>query len=121
MTELPFTRFVDHVEKAARNGTKAHVPAEIARAIVSHPAWREFMAERQREMIEKWQKDEPPLQSTASNSGRSGSTGAPSVSSGSSPGTTTAGMEEAVERAERRQALAFFAGMENPRKKRRTP
>jgi hypothetical protein len=55
--ETPFTEIAKQLERAARNGTRAHLEPEQVRALIQSPAWPLLMAERMRELIATW-KDE---------------------------------------------------------------
>ena len=114
-TALPVTEFVEIMERAGRNGTRAHLRPAVVRHILAHPAWREFMADRQREMISQWEE----VESLSPKPTGMASSTAPELASGLSPSTTIAVTDEAVERAVRRRALQVSARL--PRDRRSKP
>ncbi|MGN6124166.1 MAG: hypothetical protein ACTHOJ_14575 [Sphingomonas oligoaromativorans] len=125
---LVFAPIRDKLERAARNGERLHLDTEQVRALVTSPIYATLAELTAQEFASQWH-DVPPapaakpatITATASSSGRSGSGGAPSAPNGASAGTMTVALSEAVERAERGQALSFLESMDNPRRKRSTP
>ena len=109
MTALPFTDFTDIMERAARNGTKAHLPAEVVRAAILHPAYAEFLTERIKELAATWTGPLPP----ASNSDPIGSNTEPNGTTGASAGTIPPLVHDAAERLALEAAEAAI-----PRKRR---
>lgn len=118
---MVFTDLTDRMERAARNGTKAHIDAESVRALIASPAWAHILDLKTKELVAQWHATLPGQQPgtttpAASSSGRSGSITGPSASSGSSAGMTREEPGEAVEHAERRRALAAVAQIGRPRR-----
>ena len=114
--DTPFTEFVDIMERAARNGTKAHLPAEVVRAILLHPAWMSFLAERQAELVASWgaKLDNAPVAVLPASdptavAGPRSSAGRKYVS--------TDEQQDGVAAAERRLALAAMAAIKDRRRK----
>ena len=91
-SRFPVTEFVEVMERAGRNGTRAHLPPAVVRHILAHPAWREFLAERQKEMVSQWEEEHAP------NSAPTGSFAAPDGAIEISPA-----LAAAVERIEEAQ------------------
>lgn len=114
----PFVEFAAAIEKSARNGTRAHIPPEISRALIESPAYAAIVNERTKELVASWEGrlQQPPV----SSSDHSGSGIAPSATNGASVGTMTAENQESVGRAASRRASAAIA-MVAPRKRRRMP
>lgn len=79
-----FHDLTNALERAARNGTKAHLSAEEARALVLHPAYAMIQADRIKELASIWQSGAEP---TGSNAETSGSNGGPTDPTGPSAGT----------------------------------
>lgn len=91
MTEhnhIPFTDITDKLEKAAKNGTKATLPADLARALIESAAYPMLLAERQKEIIASWGENPPGRTPSVSSSDRIGSNTEPSATTGPSVGTT---------------------------------
>jgi hypothetical protein len=111
--ETPITAALDLLERAARTGDRAHLPADLARALIAHPAYARYAETRTKELIDSWAPPEKPAAPRKpatttppeSSSGRSGSGIAANETSGASAGTMTAANEESVGRAASRRAL----------------
>lgn len=110
---MPVTEFVEVMERAGRNGTRAHLPPAVVRHILAHPAWREFLAERQKEMVSQWEEQQPAAPSSAP----TGSGIAANGTSGASAGTMTPELMAAVGRAAEARALEVEA--QAPRRRKR--
>jgi hypothetical protein len=112
--DRPITSAMDILERAARNGERAHLSPELVRALIAHPAYQRYAETRTKELIDSWAPPEKaaaprkPAMTTppASNSGRSGSGTAANETSGASAGTIPAGMKAAVGRAASLRASA---------------
>jgi len=94
------------LERAARNGTRAHLEIEEVRAIIAHPAYLGYVESRRMEMIDSWQPAAAKPQPVHS-SGTIGSITGPSETTGASAGTMPqlvhdAGVALASEAASRR-------------------
>ena len=114
----------DKMERALRNGERLHLEADQVRALVRTPLWALLAELTAKELADLWENEQPapaptPATTTppASNLARSGSTIAPSETSGSSHGTMTEGQGGAVERAERAQALAAVSRLGRRRRR----
>lgn len=113
----PFTELLAQLERAARNGTKAHLSADQARALITSPAYPLLLAERTKELTSRWQ--EEPLHKTcspASGPPASDQVGGPKVTRNLNMKAT----DEAVGRAERRRLLAALDATAGPRKRQKT-
>jgi hypothetical protein len=111
--ETPIAALIDLVERSVRTGTKAHLPADLSRALMSHPAYARLLETRTKELIDSWQSEQPapaakPETTTppVSKLGRSGSGIAANETSGASAGTIPAGMKAAVGHAASLRASA---------------
>lgn len=96
----PFTELSEQLERAARNGTKAHLGPDLVRALIESDAYPIIISERTRELVAQWREDRPLK--GVSNSETSGSNPEPSAGNGSLHGT----MLTLVHDAEERQASA---------------
>lgn len=114
----PFTDMLAQLERAARNGTKAHLSADLARALITSPAYPLLLAERTKELTNRWQ-EEPlhTIPSPAPGAPASDLVPVPRVTRDSHINAT----DEAVERAERRRLLAAIDTTAGPRKRQKTP
>jgi hypothetical protein len=52
--DRPITAALDILERSARNDTRAHIPATLARALIEHPAWAAYVETRRQELIASW-------------------------------------------------------------------
>jgi hypothetical protein len=95
---MAFIEITDQLERSARNGTRAHLPAELVRAIIEHPCYESFfLTERKKELVAQW--DGPgPIIPTESASGPIGSNTGPSAGNGASAGTIPPLVHAAAER-----------------------
>jgi hypothetical protein len=100
---MTFVDLTDSLERAARNGTKAHIPPDLVRALIQSPAYAILQAERTKELIGTWGDHHPP-QEDVSSSAPTGSHIVPSAESGLSAGMTETHVHVAAE------ALAFAEG-----------
>ena len=106
VTAGPFTALTDALERAARNGTRAHLPPEIVRALVSSEAYSLLSGYRIKELQQLWQEsDAQPAPPAAPSSDRSGSGTGPIATIGRSAGTMTETQFEAVGHAASQRAL----------------
>lgn len=110
MSRFPVTEFVEVMERAGRNGTRAHLPPTVVRHILAHPAWREFLAERQKEMVSQWAEEHSSVST--------GSTTELRATSDSSLGTMTPALAAEVALAASRQAFEAVAQISRRRKNR---
>ena len=118
VTAQPFADLVNSLERAARNGTRAHLDAHIVRALIGSDAYPIILQHKTKEMTDLWQdRNEPPRRPAEPNLDRSGSGIAPIGMNGASAGMMTAVEQEAVERAESRRALEVVE--QTKRRKRR--
>ena len=51
---LPFHELTDQLERAARNGTRAHLAPDVVRALVESPAYSILTDERRKELVATW-------------------------------------------------------------------
>jgi len=107
---LTFTDIVDKVERAVRNGQRAHLDQQEAVALMGHPAWAMLAAERTKEILASCGVQHLR---TASNSGHIGSITGPNETTGASAGTIPKVVHDAGE------ALALEAAKALTRQKRR--
>lgn len=112
-----FVDFTDIMERAARNGTKAHLPTEVVRAIVQHPGYAAYQAERIKEIASQWDDDRTPEERS---SGSSGCGIGQSGTNGPSAGTMTEAQAEDVGHAASQLASEAVARI-GRRGRRRTP
>ncbi|KKW92281.1 hypothetical protein YP76_10140 [Sphingobium chungbukense] len=121
MNSGPFTEITDLLERAARNGTRAHLNHDLVRALIASEAYSLLLADRKKEIISTWQDNEEALpRPGVRNSGSSGSGIAATEMTGASAGTMTADQTASVGLAASRQASAAVAQITH-RKKRKTP
>jgi len=121
MTPHPFTAITDALERAARNGTRAHLNYDLVRALVASEAYSLLLADRQKEIISAWQDhDALPARPVGPSLGRSGSGIGPTGTTGASAGMMTAEEQEAVGHAASQRALAAVDRIAR-RRRRRTP
>ncbi|VVT17771.1 conserved hypothetical protein [Sphingomonas aurantiaca] len=104
-----FTDIAEQLERAARNGTKAHLAPELVRALIQSPAYSIITAERTKELVASWAEQPTP----GSNSEHTGSNTGRSEMTGPSAGTMQPHVHAAAER------LASEAAQEMGRRKRR--
>ena len=121
----PISAVIDLIERSARTGEKAHLPAELSRALIQHPAYARLLETRTKELIDSWAPPEKaaaprkPATTTpdASNSGHSGSGIAANGTNGASAGGMTPPMMDAVGRAESRRALGAVIEMRHHKRR----
>jgi hypothetical protein len=101
---MVFTDITDQLERAARNGTKAHLAADLVRAIVAHPAYALIQAERTKELVSSWDDRQPMPPPAASKSEPIGSNIEPNATTGPSAGTMQPHVHAAAERLASEQA-----------------
>lgn len=83
-----FTEIAEQLERSARNGTKAHLAPDLARALIESAAYPIITAERTKELVATWQeKQATRIAKAGSSSAPTGSTIVPSGANGASPGT----------------------------------
>jgi hypothetical protein len=109
---LPFHELTDQLERAARNGTRAHLAPDVVRALVESPAYSILTDERRKELVSTW-RDKRPKALSASNSAPTGSNTEPSEMIGASAGT----IPQLVHGAAARQALEEAAALSRPRQR----
>lgn len=83
---LPFHELTDQLERAARNGTRAHLAPDVVRALVESPAYSILTDERRKELVATW-RDRRPKALSVSSSDPSGSSTEPKETTGASAGT----------------------------------
>ena len=106
MTTGPFTEITDIFERAARNGTRAHLNHDLVRALIASDAYSLLLADRKKEIVSIWQDHDGAPQSPDEPSlGRSGSGIGPTGTTGASAGMMTVEEREAVGRAASQRAL----------------
>ena len=119
MTTRPYTAITDALERAARNGTRAHLDADLVRALIASEAYSLLLADRKKEIISSWQDNEKALpQPVERSSGHSGSGIAPIGTTGASAGMMTEDQQEAVGLAASRQASEAVAQIARPKRRR---
>lgn len=112
MIAMPFTDITDQLERSARNGTKAHLVPELARALIESSAYGMLLAERTKELVSSWD-DRHPTPPAAFRLEPIGSNTEPSGTTGLSAGTMQPHVHAAAER------LASDAAQTMGRRKRR--
>ena len=111
----PFTDITDQLERAARNGTRAHLAPDLVRALIESGAYPILLAERTKELTRQWhdRKPQAPPPPIESSSGPIGSNIGPRETTGPSAGTMQPHVHAAAER------LASEAAQAMGRRKRR--
>jgi hypothetical protein len=69
--ETPITAALDLLERSARTGDKAHLPADLVRALIAHPAYARYAETRTKELIDSWA---PPERRAAPSQQKPGTT-----------------------------------------------
>lgn len=117
----PFTAITDALERAARNGTRAHLNHDLVRALIASEAYSLLLDDRKKELISAWQEhDGNPPRPVEPSSGRSGSGIGPTATTGEYAGTMTAEVREAVGHAASQRALEAVNRI-GRHKRRKTP
>jgi len=104
VTAQPFTDITDALERAARNGTRAHLDPELVRALISSDAYPSLLKGRQRELTKLWQ-ERNPVPVPEPSSAPSGSGTDRTATTGKSVGTMTEAEQVAVAHAASLRAL----------------
>ena len=96
----PFTDITDQLERAARNGTRAHLAPDLVRALIESGAYPILLAERTKELTRQWhdRKPQAPPPPIESSSGPIGSNIGPRETTGPSAGTIPRLVHDAAER-----------------------